>query len=96
MTWPNHVAGGASANLEGNGLRRESKSGHGALGVVTALEGSTADSINFGHVIKYEFTICSVTRYTGGNKGRILNREEVDWLHGHHGGKAGVAFYEGW
>ena len=94
--WPNHVAGGTDATLSGNGLTRESKSGHGAFGAVTALEGTTADKIDFGNVIKPQFTICSVTRYTGGTKGRILNGEGLNWLHGQHGGKAGVAYYEGW
>ena len=97
MTWPNAVKVGPDATLSGNGLIRVSKTGHGAKNAVTALKGTTTDKINFGHVIKPEFTICSVTRYTdGGTKGRILNGEGLDWLHGQHGGKAGVAYYEGW
>ena len=95
-TWPNAVQGGTGATLSGNGLIRVSKTRHGAVGAVTALEGTTADKINFGNVIKPEFTICSVTRYTGGTKRRILNGEGVNWLHGQHDGKAGVALYEGW
>ena len=96
MTWPNAVQGGAGATLSGNGLSVESQSGHGADSVVTALKGTTADTIDFGDVIKTEFTICSVTRYAGGTGNRILNGEGANWLHGHHGGKAGVAYYEGW
>merc|ERR1712106_644159 len=43
-----------------------------------------------------EFTVCSVTRYTGGTKGRIL-QGSTNWLHGHHAGAAGVAWYvDGW
>ena len=95
-TWRNAVQGGTSATLSGDGLRRVSKTGHGTLGAVTALEGTTADKINFGNVIKPQFTICSLTRYTGGTNRRILNGEGVNWLHGHHDGKAGVAYYSGW
>ena len=40
--------------------------------------------------------MCSVTRYTGGTKGRVLNGGGGNWLHGHHGGKAGVAHYGTW
>ena len=100
MIWPNAVQGGTDATLSGNGLVEESQSGHGADSEVTALKGTTADTIDFGDVIKTEFTICSVTRYTGvlSKSNRILNGggAGANWLHGHHGGKAGVAYYEGW
>ncbi|EJK52184.1 hypothetical protein THAOC_28574, partial [Thalassiosira oceanica] len=99
-TWPNYIFGGIGATLSGTGLSEVTESGHGANKEVTALKGTTLDSINFGDVIKTVFTICSVTRYTGGAFGRILNGEGADWLHGHHGwsngGKAGVAHYQGW
>ncbi|EJK63848.1 hypothetical protein THAOC_15474, partial [Thalassiosira oceanica] len=95
-TWPNHVLGGDDAILSGTGLSRVSESGHGGDVEVTALKGTTADSINFGHVLRNQFTICSVTRYTGGAFGRILNGEGANWLHGHHNGKAGVAHYGRW
>merc|ERR1712087_118128 len=46
--------------------------------------------------VKEEFTICSVTRYTGESKGRILQGKGKNWLHGHWHGNAGVAHYESW
>ncbi|EJK47106.1 hypothetical protein THAOC_34199, partial [Thalassiosira oceanica] len=95
MSWPNAV-GDTHATLSGDGMSKVSKSGHGAAKEVTALEGTTADSINFGDVLRNQFTICSVTRYTGGTFGRILNGEGANWLHGHLNGKAGIAFYIGW
>ena len=61
-----------------------------------ALSGTTSSAIAFGPVIKSEFTVCSVTRYTGAAKGRLLTGSPKNWLHGHHGGRAGVANYEGW
>ena len=70
--------------------------GHGAANEVLALTGNTSSVISFGPVIKTEFTVCSVTRYTGGAKGRILNGGPKNWLHGHWADNAGVAFYEGW
>ena len=93
-TWPNSVSGKSGAVLVGNGLTKVREAGHGAIGAVTALEGTTTDTIDFGDVIKTEFTICSVTRYTGDAKGRILNGEGRNWLHGHHKGNAGVAYYD--
>ena len=70
--------------------------GHGATKEVLALAGTTSSVIDFGPVIQDEFTLCSVTRYAGDVKHRILNGGGANWLHGHHAGKAGVAFYEGW
>ena len=62
-----------------------------------ALSGTTSSAIAFGAVIKSEFTVCSVTRYTGGTKGRILVGSPANWLHGHYYGHAGVAWYvDGW
>jgi len=96
MTWPNSVSGKSGAVLVGNGLTKVREAGHGAIKAVTALEGTTTDTIDFGDVIKTEFTICSVTRYAGDAKERILNGEGVNWLHGHYRGNAGVAYYDGW
>ena len=96
MTWPNAVQGGTGATLSGNGLSEESQSGNGAESVVTALKGTTEDLVDFGDVIKTEYTICSTTRYTGGYFGRILTGGGSDWLHGHwggNGGTVGVAHY---
>ena len=61
-----------------------------------ALSGTTSSAIAFGAVIKSEFTVCSVTRYTGGAKGLILQGGPNNWLHGHWAGRAGVAYYDGW
>ena len=89
--WPNEIPGGASATLSGDGLHKVAQfGGHGA-GLVTALEGTTEDSIDFGDIIKNEFTICSVTRYTGSaNQELILRGDGGDgkrWLHGQWNGK---------
>jgi hypothetical protein len=57
---------------------------------------TTSSAISFGAVIPSEFTVCSVTRYTGSAKRRILDGAGANWLHGHYYGNAGVAYYEGW
>eukprot|EP00964_Phaeocystis_antarctica_P023663 scaffold13218_cov56-Phaeocystis_antarctica.AAC.1 len=69
--------------------------GHGATSEVLALSGTTSSMIAFGAVIQSEFTVCSVTRYTGGAKRAILTAD-ANWLHGHWEGRAGVAYYRGW
>jgi len=76
-----------------------SQSGHGADSVVRALHGEWRDNIDFGDIINtLAFTICSVTRYTGGVSKRILTSGYFgnrNWLHGHWEGKAGLAYYGG-
>ena len=72
---------------------------------MAALRGTTKSIIDFGAVIKSDFTICSATRYTGGRYGRILQGSGANWLHGHHGWhynygsedfpRAGYAAYNG-
>ena len=51
--------------------------------------------MDFGNIVPSVFTVCSLTRYTGGTKRRILNAQN-NWLHGHWNGMTGVAYYEGW
>jgi len=95
-TWQDCSGNGNTATLSGSGLAEVRSAGHGAASEVLALSGTTSSVISFGPVIKSEFTVCSVTRYTGGAKERILQGGGANWLHGHWGGQAGVAYYEGW
>lgn len=60
------------------------------------IRGNTRAGINFGNILPADYwTICSLTRYTGGQRGRILNAG-WNWLHGHWNGNAGVAHYDQW
>jgi len=95
-TWQDCSGNGNTAALSGSGLVESRSAGHGATSEVLALSGTTSSVISFGAVIPSAFTVCSVTRYTGGTKGRILDGGGGNWLHGHLGGRAGVAYYEGW
>ena len=96
--WRNSVLGGADAAIVGTGCAASLRAGHGATGSVAAVEGPTACGIDFGAgSLPSTFTICSVTRYTGtNNRQRILQADDTNWLHGHHMGDTGVAFYNVW
>ena len=93
--WEDCSGNGNTATLSGSGLVELRSAEHGATSEVLALSGTTSSVIDFGPVIPNAFTVCSVTRYTGGTNGRILQGSK-NWLHGHHGGDAGVAYYGGW
>ena len=76
-------------------LSEDAKDENGAKMKQPFVKGSTLSKISFG-TIKGSGTFCSKTRYTGATKRRILNGD-VNWLHGHHSGRAGVAHYDnGW
>lgn len=94
-TWPNRGWGGNVAVVKrGTLLVRPDGSGGGAMASLAMLEGYTSSDISFGSIVPPRFTICSMTRYTGSAKQRILTGEtEAGWYHGHYLGHAGVASY---
>ena len=63
--WP-YAIGSNDNILSASGLSKLRKEGHGAGCEVVTLQGTTSPKIDFGPIIKVNFTICSVTRYTGG------------------------------
>ena len=77
-------------------------SGDGAANTVTFISGTTATQILWPESsVPSTFTVCSVTRYTGGTRNRILTcyggpSQHTNWLHGHYGSWRGVALYNGW
>ena len=76
-------------------------SGNGALNPVYSLQGGTSSTMQWPTILTGDFTICSMTRYTGSsNRKRILTSSiNNDWFHGHHGhngGLRGCALYNGW
>ena len=82
--------------LEGDVLVK-AETGHGYSRTINYIEGTTASQYSFGHIISDNFTICSVTRYTGDTKGRILQGTRSNWFHGHRSsGAIGVSFYGGY
>ena len=72
--------------------------GNGSIAAnFTYLTGTIASSITWpSNSIPATYTICSLTRYTGGAVGvskRILQGKTLNWLHGHSGGMRGVVQY---
>ncbi len=98
------LSGGILYEMRGNGrdaaatsVLSSSGSGYGASVSIPYIYGSTTSTIVWpSGSIPTSFTICSLTRYTGGTRGRILSSPNGNWLHGHWAGNRGNAFYEGW
>lgn len=63
---------------------------------VHAITGDVSTGINFGSVIKANFTVCVKSKYNSGVKKRILQGRTSNWLFGHWGARSGVAFFGGW
>lgn len=58
-------------------------SGNGASNMIDYIQGGVDSGVNFPNgSIPKNFTIASVTRYTGDNKKRILQARNLDWYHG--------------
>ena len=82
--------------ISGGTITKGSASGNGATSSVAYIAGSTDSTLTWpSGSIPANFTICSVTRYTGGTSRRILNGTS-NWLHGHWNGLRGVCHYDGW
>jgi hypothetical protein len=81
---------------ETNGVTLSNDDGNGAIASIPFLFGNTTQTIDFGINVSNSFTICTITRYTGISKRRIINTRGGNWLHGHWGGKIGVSHYNRW
>ena len=101
-TCGNQTCQGNTGALEPGVVATGTLQNNGARIPVAFVGGNTASRMQWGPgSIPAAFTICSVTRYSGGTRGRILNANgnmagSRNWLHGHHAGKTGVNFYDGW
>ena len=95
-TLPEGSKNGKDVISEGT-IKHGSGVGHGAKGDVSFIYGSTQSSLYWPEgSIPDSFTICSITRYTGGTNQRIISATAGDWLHGHHQNYMGKAHYNGW
>ena len=90
------AVGNVYGEVNKGSLSRKVEEGHGAKEPVAFLQGDAAAGFDFGRIMKPDFTICSVTRYTGGAMQRILQHHSPNFLHGHWGERVGVAYYGGW
>ena len=76
-------------------ITKTTGSGNGATGAITYISGGTSATVSWpSGSIPANFTILSLTRYNGGSRGRILNGNTGNWLHGHWSSGRGVAHYE--
>mmetsp|Transcript_20908 Transcript_20908/g.46426 ORF Transcript_20908/g.46426 Transcript_20908/m.46426 type:complete len:876 (-) Transcript_20908:59-2686(-) len=72
-------------------------SGDGAKSPMVAVTGGTSTAMRFGRIVPRQYTICSLTKYTGKRyRGRILNAAGSNWLHGHWAARRGVVHYANW
>ena len=68
--------------------------GAGAGVSVPFVGGTPSTKILWGDLsVPSTFTICSITRYSGAATQRILGCSNANWIHGHHGGRAGSTHY---
>jgi len=95
--WKSAV-GSWQARVTKGSITRKVEAGNGAAKPVAYLDGLTNAGLDFGKIMKPDFTICSITRYlyAGGIMGRILQNIHPNFLHGHHGHRTGVAHYSTW
>ena len=99
------VANNRFTDLSGNGRHGALTGGTVTIGSVSAngagwsipyIQGTTSTSISWSAgSIPSTFTICSITRYSGGTRRRILQCSSLNWLHGHWNGNAGGTHYHG-
>jgi hypothetical protein len=87
---------GNGRNAVGVGVSSGNGSGNGATASIPYLYGNTSSTITWpSGSVPTNFTICSITRYTGGINSRIFTGYEsgFNWLHGHWSGNRGPTFY---
>lgn len=94
-TWVSSVGAFAGTIVSGFTIVRF-RAGEKATGAVRYLEGNARSQYTFGDVLAPIFTLCSVTRYAGNARGRILQSTAGDFLHGHWNGEVGLAHYDRW
>merc|ERR1719330_1026392 len=88
--------GSIKSVVRGGILTKRSGAGSGASKSISYVQGTSGTSLYFGNLVpSYDFTICALTRYTGGRKGRIL-LGGGNWLFGHWANRAGVAHTQRW
>lgn len=85
----------------GGNVKVSTKKGHGAAKPIRYIHGDTAAAFMFGKVIWKQWSMCSISRYTGSRQKRLLVAERamhgaIFWAHGHYNGNTGVAHYGKW
>jgi len=85
---------GRHATIGGSGLNTTDGSGNGTNASIPYITGTIATNITWPTgSIPSTFTLCSITRYNGGNKQRILQGLNTDFAHGHYITSTKCAYY---
>ncbi len=88
------AAPGVQSSLATGDIRMDKQPGNGATIAQTYLYGPTTASIVFPvGWLPSTFTLCTMTRYNGPTKQRIMQCLVENLVHGHYGGKPGPVFY---
>ena len=94
------ITGNGRHGLMSASVTSGSASGNGATASINSIGGGTTATLLFPTgSIPAPYTICSISRYTGGTFGRILQSSTDNWLHGHHAAgpiKRGVHYNGAW
>eukprot|EP00935_MAST-01C_sp_MAST-1C-sp1_P002276 g2276.t1 len=97
-TWTDLSGNGRHAYVSKGHVHKAEARGYGARATVPYIYGNTGAGLRWHHygTVPSSFTVCSVSRYNNGRRGRIIGARGANWLHGHWAGHAGVAYYSGW
>jgi hypothetical protein len=93
----NEIGGDTSKNASTLGVINGTSVGNGATSPIAFLNGSTSSSVTFpSNSIPSNFTICSLTRYTGTTNNTCILSSSSNWFHGHFDNRKGLCYYGGW
>ena len=85
-----------AVSVEGS-ISAANASGYGATVPQHYIYGAQSDKLFMpANSLPNAFTLCTLTRYTGGAKGRIITASSFNFIHGHYFGNRGVAYYGTW
>ena len=75
-------------------ITASSASGNGASVAIPFIYGDAVSGITFpSGSVPTNFTLCTITKYNGTFKGRIMDGANANWLHGHYQAKRGIVYY---
>ena len=95
-TWKSAV-GDFRAQVVAGSVEVIAEAGHGATKSVNALSGDINSGINFGPILDAPtWTLCTLSRYAGSHRQKILVGGSGNFFHGHRANSRGVAYYGKW
>ena len=96
-SWTDKSGNGLTGSISGTvNISTDTAGSNGNTVGISYYTGNTSSSVSFGGSIPGTYTVCVVSRYTGGSNGRIINASVSNTLIGHWSGYAGVVYEQGW